>query len=74
MISNSDVTAPQQLGNVSSVSLFDKANNLKDKALAWQPSKNVYMILIGACVILIVERKIRYKPKTYKFNMGGKKQ
>jgi hypothetical protein len=74
MISNSDVTAPQQLGNVSGVSLFDKVNNLKDKALAWQPSKNVYMMLVGACVVLIVERKIRYKPKTYKFNVKGGKQ
>jgi hypothetical protein len=73
MISNSDVTARQQLGNVSGVSLFDNLNNVKDKALAWKPSKNVYMILIGACVVLIVERKIRYKPKTYKLNVGGKK-
>jgi hypothetical protein len=73
MILNSDVTVPQQLGNVSGVSLFDNLNNVKDKALAWKPSKNVYMFLIGVCVVLIVERKIRYKPKTYKFNVGGKK-
>lgn len=73
MILNSDINASQQLGNPSGASLLDNLNNLKDKALAWKPSKTTLTMIIAGCVVLIVERKIRYKPKTYKLNYGGKK-
>lgn len=72
MILNSDVTAPQTLGTPSGVSFIDKMMDLKDKALAWKPSTNTFAVIVGASVILIVERKIRYKPKTFKMNFGGK--
>ncbi|MDP4170158.1 MAG: hypothetical protein Q8906_06065 [Bacillota bacterium] len=74
MILNSDVTASQKLGVANNVTPLDKVMNLKDRALEWKPSKQTYVLMIGACAVLIIERKIRYKPKTFKLNMGGKKK
>lgn len=73
MIINSDPTQPQKLGVTNTVTPLDNLKNYVDKALAWKPSKNVWIMIVGACVVLIVERKIRYKPKTYKFNIKGGK-
>lgn len=73
MISNSDVTAGQKLGVANTVTPLDNLLNVKDKILAWKPSTTTFAMIVGGCAILIVERKIRLKPKTYKLNYGGKK-
>lgn len=49
-------------------SLFAKAKNKIDNI---HFTKNTWILVVGACAVLIVERKIRYKPKTIK--IGGKK-
>lgn len=75
MIVNSDVTANQQLGVVSTTpSLIDRVNELKDKALGITFTKQQYLLIGGGCLVLIVFRKIHYKAKTYKFHFGGKKK
>lgn len=73
MILNSDPTAGQKLGVANKVTPLDNLKNYYDKALAWKPSKTTFMMIVGGCIVLIVERKIRYKPKTYKFNIKGGK-
>lgn len=73
MISNSDVTAGQKLGVANTVTPLDNLLNVKDKILAWKPSTTTFAMIVGGCTILIIERKIRLKPKTYKLNYGGKK-
>jgi hypothetical protein len=74
MIINSDPTQPQHLGVTNTVTPLDNLKNYYDKALAWKPSKTTFMMIVGGCIILIVERKIRYKPKTYKMSFGGGKK
>lgn len=70
---NSDPTASQQLGVTNNVTPQDKLKAYWDKAIAWKPSTTTFAMIVGACLIFIVERKIRYKPKTYKFNIKGGK-
>lgn len=73
MILNNDITASTKLGVTNNVTLLDNLKNLKDKLLTIQFSKTTWIMVVGGCVVLIVERKIRYKPKTYKFNFKGGK-
>lgn len=73
MILNSDPTASQKLGVSNTVTPLDNLMNAKDKLLAWRPSTQTFAMIVGAVVILIVERKINYKAKTVKLNYGGKK-
>ena len=74
MINNADVTASQKLGVANSVTPLDNLLNVKDKILAWKPSPTTFGMIVFGCVILIAERKIRYKPKTVKLNYGGGKK
>jgi hypothetical protein len=75
MILNSDVTASQKLGVAgSSPSFVDRLLELKDKALGITFTKQQYIWIVSGCVVLIVFRKIHYKAKTYKFNLGGYKK
>ena len=74
MISNADITASQKLGVTNTVTPLDNLLNVKDKILAWKPSTATFGMIVFGCVILIVERKIRYKPKTFKLNYGGGKK
>lgn len=73
MILNSDPTAPQKLGNQTpdqnQVKAYNFINGLIGKIQNMKTS--TFAMIVGACVVLIAERKIRYKPKTYKFDLKG---
>lgn len=72
MILNSDVTVTQQLGTPTTNQAYVKVYNLVQKINNMKPT--TLALIIGACVVFIIERKIRYKPKTLKFNIKGGKQ
>lgn len=60
MIINDTVGAPVGASDLLS---------LKDKILGIKFSKTTWIMIIGACVIMIIERKLNIKPK--KINIGG---
>lgn len=53
--------------SISSYSdLVNKAKNIKFSKMTW-------VMVIGAVVVMIVEKKMKLKPKKMNFNWGGKK-
>jgi hypothetical protein len=75
MILNSDPTQPQQLGNQTPNQNEVKAYNFITGTISkiQNMKASTFGLIVGACVILIIEKKINYKAKTIKLNYGGKK-